>query len=430
MKQQIAELVADSLTRDIPLPLTREVTVLRHPGKVSVLVGMRRTGKTWLCFSRMQELLLQGVERHQLLYLNFEDDRWSGLTAKDLKWIPECFYALHPENHRKTCYFFFDEIQLVPGWEPFVRRLLDSGSLELTITGSSAKLLSKEVGTSLRGRGLTTEVFPLSFREFCRFHGIDLTKERAPFGASLRANLQDAANQFRVTGGFPEVQTMNRTIRDATIQEYVSAVILRDVIERHSVSNGLALRSLVRHILQSPATLLSVNKFWQSLKSMGIAVTKSTLMDFLEHLNDAYLCSFSEIGDPSIRRRQVNPKKVYAVDNGLVNAFGLPSTSDNGRQLENMIYMAIRAKGCHPDYWKTREGYEIDLVVEIGKKRTLIQACWSIENTETAAREIRALKSGMRELNVSNSLIITWDDPEREQDGIRIVPYWKWAVEP
>jgi predicted AAA+ superfamily ATPase len=428
MKLQIEEIVSDSMTRDIPRPKPREVHILRHPGKVSVLTGMRRSGKTWLCYARMQTLMSSGIARERLLYLNFEDDRFAGLTQKDLQWIPEAFFALYPDNREQTCHFFFDEIQLVPGWEAFIRRLIDEGKIEITLTGSSAKLLSREIASNLRGRALPTEVFPLSFREFCSFTGIRFDDKKQVIGAALRAKLRSAANRYRIAGGFPEVQDMTLEVREATLQEYFSAVILRDIIERHGVGNVVALRALVRHIAGNPATLFGINKFWGSLKSLGIALTKTTLMDYLKHLEDAYLCSFAELNDPSVRRRQANPKKAYVVDTGLVNASALPSNSDKGLQLENMVYMELRRRGCLPTYGKTVDGYEIDMIAGNDPSAPFIQACWTMSEPQTAEREIRALKIALRGHTKRPATIVTWDDPEAEQDGIHIVPFWKWAL--
>jgi len=376
----------------------------------------------------MRDLMANGVARDRLLYLNFEDDRLAGFTQKDLRWIPETFFAMNPDNHKKTCHFFFDEIQLVPGWEAFIRRLLDEGKIEITITGSSAKLLSKEIASSLRGRALPTEVFPLSFREFCSFAGIHLAGKKASVGATLRARLRSAANRYRIVGGFPEVQDMSQEVREATLQEYVSAVILRDIIERYGVGNIVALRALTRHLIGNPATLFSINKFFGSLKSVGIAITKTTLMDYVGYLEDVYLCSFAELDDPSLRRRRANPKKAYVIDTGLINASTLPSDSDKGFQLENMVYMELRRRGCLPSYGKTVSGREIDIVAEKNTSVRLVQACWSLDDPQTAGRETRALKEALRDHPERPATIVTWDDPESELDGIHIVPFWKWAL--
>ena len=427
MKSAIEELVNESLRREFPKPVARAVAVKRLPGKVSVLVGMRRTGKTWLCFQRMRELMAQGVPREQLLYLNFEDDRLAGLSVHDLKWIPEFFYALNPEGRKRNCHFFFDEIQLVNGWEQFVRRLLDTEKVEITVTGSSAKLLSSEIGSSLRGRGLATEVFPLDFGEFCAFNGIQ-TPDGGAIGAQMKSTLQHAAARYFETGGFPEVQGIESSLRRDILQEYVGAVILRDVIDRYAVTNVVALRALVRQILQNPGAALSLTKFAGTLKSLGIPVAKNSLLAYLAYLQDAYLCFPVEIHDRSVRCRQVNDRKLYAIDVGLQRAFTLGQTADQGRYLETLVFMQLRQQGYRPDYYRTKSGHEVDFVIAPGaRKKTLIQCCWSLENAETRERELRALSEAAAENPGCRCLVVTWLD-DGDTAGIRAIPFWKWAL--
>jgi hypothetical protein len=427
MKSAIEELVNESLRREIPLPVTRSVNVKRLPGKVSVLIGMRRTGKTWLCFQRMRELLRQGVARERLLYLNFEDDRLAGLSVSDLKWIPEVFYALNPAYRKQTCYLFFDEIQLVNGWEQFVRRLLDTEKVEITVTGSSAKLLSSEIGSSLRGRGLATEVFPLDFKEFCTFNGIHVPGAGA-VGSQMRAEMQHAAGRYFETGGFPEVQGVEASLRRDVLQEYVGAVILRDVVDRHAVTNVVALRALVRQILQNPGAALSLTRFTGMLKALGIPVAKNSLLAYLEHLQDAYLCFPVEIHDRSVRRRQVNDRKLYAIDVGLQRAFALGQTADQGRFLESLVFMKLRRQGYRPDYYRTKAGHEVDFIVGPSDDKTLIRCCWSLDKAETRERELRALREAAAEMPGSQCMIVTWLEDD-ETAGVRVLPYWKWALE-
>ena len=428
MKSVVEELVNESLRREIPVPVARSVNVKRLPGKVSVLIGMRRTGKTWLCFQRMRELMAQGVSREQLLYLNFEDDRLAGLSVRDLRWIPEFFYALNPKFRRQTCYFFFDEIQLVDGWEQFVRRLLDTEKVEIAVTGSSAKLLGSEIGSSLRGRGLATEVFPLDFKEFCEFNGIQMPSGGA-VSAQMRSAMQHAARRYFEAGGFPEVQGVEASLRRDVLQEYVGAVILRDVVDRHAVANVVALRALVRQILQNPGAALSLTRFTGTLKALGIPVAKNSLLAYLEHLQDAYLCFPVEIHDRSVRRRQVNERKLYTIDVGLQKAFALGQTAaDQGRYLESLVYMQLRRQGFRPDYYRTKAGHEVDFIVEGSRGKVLIQCCWSLEKAETREREFRALSEAADENQGSQRWVVTWLE-DGDVDGVRVLPFWKWALD-
>jgi len=179
---------------------------------------------------------------------------WGGVA--DLGGIIETYYRLFPDNRERTCYFFFDEVQNISGWEMWLRRLLDTEQVQIVVTGSSAKLLSREISTALRGRSLRTEMFPFNFRESLAHEGIGDIPLLRP-GAKKRALVENRLRRYLLTGGFPEVQSVADHYRIAILQEYVDVVILRDIVERYQVSNILPLRALIRHLLASPATLFS-----------------------------------------------------------------------------------------------------------------------------------------------------------------------------
>ncbi|MEI6515358.1 MAG: ATP-binding protein [bacterium] len=426
MKERLQQVVDDALSRNWPVPKRRDVVVKSHRDMVSVLVGMRRTGKTWLCFQKMCDLVEQGTSRDRILYLNFEDDRLTGLSAEQLQWLTEFYYARNPANREKECHFFFDEIQNVPGWEKFVRRLLDSENVRITITGSSAKLLSKEIATCLRGRALTTEVFPLDFPEFGRFHDLSMPSG-GNFGAVTRSRVMQAMDSYLLGGGFPAVQDMAPEMRHEVLQNYVDVVLLRDIIERHHVTNVPVLRALARHLLQNPATGFSVTRFYGQLKAEGMACTRDTLHLLLGYLEDAYLVFPVELYARSAQRRRVNPRKVYLADTGLQSAFSVGQTPDRGARLENLVFLALRSKGFPVSYGLTESGHEVDFIYTQGGRPHLVQACWSMEQSQTREREIRALKAMVPELPGASCTVVTWMD-EGEEAGIPIVPVWKWLL--
>jgi predicted AAA+ superfamily ATPase len=427
MKERIRQVLDDALTRDWPVPKRREVPVKSHPGMVSVLVGMRRTGKTWLCFQLMHDLTKKGTPRDRILYVNFEDDRLAGSTSEQLGWLTELYYARNPSNRETTCHFFLDEIQNIPGWEKYVRRLLDSENVRITITGSSAKLLSKEIATCLRGRALTTEVFPLDFREYGTFHGVALAGDKG-FGAVARSRAMQAIDAYLFAGGFPAVQDMQQDMRREVLQNYVDTVLLRDVIERHHVTTVPVLRALSRHLLQNPATGFSVTRFHGQMKSEGLACTRDTVHLLLGHLEDAYLVFPVELFSRSAQRRRVNPRKIYLVDTGLLGAFSLGMTADCGARLENLVFLALRRRGWPVSYGLAGDGHEVDFVCKQDDRPHLIQACWSVEQPQTRNREIRALKELAEEYPGATCTIVTWMD-EGEEDGIPILPVWKWLLD-
>jgi len=432
MDALLEQIITDFHERPLPHLTRRSTGLPTLPGKIDAVIGMRRTGKTWFLYQQMQDYQAQGIPKDRLLYINFDDERLLPMGRDDLRRIPEIYYRLFPEHKQGTCYFFFDEIQNVEGWEPFVRRLKDTEDVQLALTGSSARLLSREIASTLRGRSLTTEIFPFSFREALAHQEIEIPAGRLP-GAERRALYANRLYSYLLHGGFPEVQGREDHYRRLILQEYVDVVILRDLVERHGVSNIAPLRYLIRHLLAAPATLFSINRFHNDLRSQGVACGKNTLHEYLEHLVDTYLIDTVSIMARSVRRRQVNPRKVYAIDTGLALAFRHDAHIDRGRLLENLVFLHLRRQHMEIAYFRSDEGYEVDFHVtaQDGSCR-LIQVTESLADARTRERELRALVSAMEQCRLDHGIIVTLDDTDRiEHEGrvIDIVPAWRWLLD-
>lgn len=429
MKNVLDRLIDDFHERELPQLMARHQVMPWVPGKANVVIGMRRSGKTWFCYQQMQELLEKGLKKERLLYLNFEDERLLPFSDRDFQLVLETYYRKFPELKNERCYLFLDEVQRIENWDRFVRRILDSEQLSVCVTGSSSRLLSTEIATSLRGRSFTIEIFPFSFREFVRYQNVEVKSTRQ-FGSKARATLQNLVGRYLKIGGFPEVQALDDEIRREVLRNYLDVVILRDVVERHSIGNTVALRYLIRHILSAPATRFSVNKFYNSLRSQGVACTKNNLYDYLEHLTDTFLLYQVPISSRSETVRRVNPKKIYSIDPGLLEAMSLCMTDDRGALLETLVYMHLRRQGYAPDYYVTKDGAEVDFVLSGPKRsgRRLIQVCWDIHDPATQKREVRALLSAMEDLGVSRGTIVTWMDEDDSDERLHIVPAWKWLL--
>jgi len=429
MKDILYRLIDDFHERDLPELMNRDHSAQPTPGKAHVITGMRRAGKTWYCYQYMSELLATGLGKERLLYINFEDERLLPFSTGDFQEILDTYFRKFPSFKNKQCYLFLDEIQNIEGWDKFVRRALDSEKLEIWVTGSSSKMLGAEIATSLRGRSRTTEIFPFSFMEFLRYHAVNL-KSSSRFGAQTRAALQNMVEKYLFIGGFPEIQLLDDETRHQIHRNYIDVVILRDVVERHAVSNTVALRSLIRHILAAPSTKFSINRFHNTLKSLGIACSKNDLYHFLDYLTDAFLVYPVMIHSRSHKARQVNPRKIYVVDTGLLTSVSYRMTEDRGALLENLVYMHLRRQGKVAEYYMTKSGAEVDFVVRElrNTESELIQVCWSMDNLETRRREETALKDAMKELNIKRGKIITWLDEYSVGEDLEIVPAWKWLL--
>jgi predicted AAA+ superfamily ATPase len=365
---------------------------------------MRRSGKTYFLYQQILKLMSKGIGRSSILYINFEDDRLLPLAHTKLAKLVEAFYSIYPENHEKKCYLFLDEIQHIEDWPLVIRRLHDSKNVEIFLTGSSAKLLSKEIATGLRGRSLSTEIWPYSFDEFLRATGKRI--ERRLYDKKAQDQLRHAFDHYLSTGGFPEVVSLMSDVRQQVLQEYIDVVAYRDIIERHEISHPAVVKYMIVSMIHNVGRPFAIHKFYNDVKTQGHAIGKDRLYTYAEHIEDAYLAFSLPLYNRSIRRSQTSPKKLYAIDPGIVRALTLDYDSDLGRLFENIVYLDLRRRGAKVSYYITKEGYEVDFVAQMARgQKKLFQVAWDMENKETLKREERALKAGREELNAAGEII-------------------------
>lgn len=372
-----------------------------------IAIGMRRSGKTYFLFQTMRDLISRHISIDRLLYLNFEDDRLQPIDQKKMGELIDALYTQQPSLHDQKCFLFLDEIQNVEGWPLVIRRLLDTKDVEIYITGSSAKLLSKEIATSLRGRSLSMEIQPYNFQEYLSAKEIPLPSR--PFGRKLLDKYGLHLTGFFQCGGFPGVQTLSTQERIEMLQNYVEVVVFRDVVERHRVSNISLLKYFVGALLKNTASRFSINKFYKDIQSQGYKVGKDTLYNYLEYLEDAFLVYTVPIFTESLRILEITPKKIYAVDNGLINATTFNFALNFGKLLENQVYLDLRRQKKEIFYYMTSEGYEVDFVTkDLEGNYEIIQVVWDQKDAKTFEREERALRSAEKELGIKGR-IIDWE---------------------
>ena len=418
-----------------PVPLTRrEAQLPALPGKAHAVIGMRRAGKTTF----LRQLLTErrtGLPPERAIYLSFDDDRLAGMGAEQLGFLLEEYYRRHPAlRGRELVYWFLDEIQLVPGWERFVRRVLDTEKMEIVVSGSSAKMLSREVHTSLRGRGLATVIRPFSFREFLRHRNEEPKREPRCWTAAERSLVEKRFGEFLVAGGFPEAQGLSPALRVELLQGYVDTVLFRDVVERYGVTQVAALRWVVRQCLRNPAGSFSVHRLHQDLKSQGHGVAKDAVHAIMGHLADAFLLSAVPVATESERQRNSNPRKLYPADPGLIQAFDVSRRPNVGHALETVVLNELERRGAEVGYLKTPSGWEVDFLARYpAGGAELLQVCAEIGNQATLERELRALTDvakmhprATRRLLVLNSDGLTGV----KSSGITVQPAYEWLLQP
>jgi uncharacterized protein len=381
---------------------------------VVVISGVRRCGKSTL----IHQIRESRTERDY--YLNFDDERLIAFTVEHFQLLQETFVELFGEQR----IWYFDEIQSVPGWERFVRRLHDLGH-KVFVTGSNATMLSRELGTHLTGRFIPLELFPFSFAEYLRFRKVPYSS-RDRYKTESRAAILRHFNDFSVQGGFP---TFLKDGQTSYLTALFESIIYRDVMVRNKLTNEKEILELVHYLASNTAKLSSYN----ALARISTLRHPTTIKNYLSFLEDAYLLFQVNKYDPSLRKQIQNPKKIYFIDNAIIRKVGFMFSEESGRLLENLIFVELRRRG-HEVFYHHGRG-ECDFVLRQGMRISqAIQVCDRMENPETLERELAGLAEAMNAYDLPQGTLILRDAPEKQIDlgtgkTVRQVPAWKWILE-
>lgn len=395
--------------------------------QVVTITGARRAGKSFLMRQAAKELQAGGVNKNNILFVNFEDPRFSQLDVKLLGQIYDTYLEfLAPEGQ---IFVFLDEAQEVKSWEKWVRSMHELQKAKIVVSGSNAKLLSKELGTLLTGRHLDLTVFPLSFREFLSFNGLelkgklDLVDKRIEINRLLRGYFE--------FGSFPEVALSDQ--KREILLNYFEDLVSKDLMRRFRIRKQQELKDLIKLYASNIATLTTYGSMEKYLK-----VTRGTIERFSGYLEQVYLFFFLKRFSFRVKAQEKDPRKVYSIDAGLSNAIGFRFSENLGRLAENVVLLELKRQqslnpGLELFYWKDVHHREVDFVLKEGLKvRQLIQVCWNVSDLKTKDRELRSLKKAMGELKCNNALVITEDyEGEETMNGKKVVfiPLWKWLLQ-
>jgi len=407
----LIELVKDYVEKPLPNLISRDLNVpldLNIKRAISI-IGPRRAGKTYYMFQ-----LARGLNTQSRLYVNFEDYRLVAADFRDIIRVVEIFYRLFPESKNKKVYMFFDEIQNVANWEIAVRHLIDNEKCQIFLSGSSSKLLSKEIATQLRGRTLSYELFPFTFREFLRAKDFEINE---PFSSSAKLKLLSLLEEYLKFGAYPEVALEKE--KRKILEEIWDVTIARDVIERRRIRNLKVLKLLIKALRESKR--FSVYKFYNFLKSIGLKVSKNTLYFYLEALKDSLVLFDVHAFSPSYKNIEKSIPKIYFADAGLYL-----DNFDIARSMENSVFLVLRMKYRNIYYYETSNRKEIDFLFKQGNKLNLIEVAYEIDQ-----EHIKKLDKAMNELNLKGSTLITWNEEEKiktKSGQIDAVPLWKFLL--
>jgi hypothetical protein len=423
-KSKWIELLKDWSEKSLPKIIPREIKIAVDSDlKRSIsIIGPRRSGKTYQMFLLAEELAKK-IGKDRIAYINFERADLDLMTEKDLMLMLEAYYELYPQNKNRTVWLFLDEIQNVSNWERFARTCLDEG-IKVVISGSSSKLLSKEVATSMAGRNISYTLLPFSFKEYLIAKEVKIQEH---YSSSEKARISSLLNEYLISGGYPEA-ALYPVERERILKDIFETAILKDVVERNKIRNTTVIKIMVKTLLT--AKEFSTHKFYNQLKSQGIKVSKTTIYTYLGYLEDAFfIFPLRKFSLSYIKSGQTIPK-IYFVDNGLLSIHGV---DDKGRLMENLVFVELMRREKIISYYQGVLKEEVDFVIRKGKKvEQLIQACYDIDKPETYDREAKALIKASKEFRCKDLLIITKDE-EKEQvikgNKIKIIPLWKWLLE-
>lgn len=374
---------------------------------ISVISGVRRSGKS--------TYLAQLSERFSnFYYLNLDDERLLNFSIEDFQRTLIIY-----KKHYQSKLIFIDEIQNIPSWERFIRRIYDEG-YKIIITGSNSKLLGSELATHLTGRYLKFEMFPFSFKELLQYKNIDFSTIISNTKASILSQL----DYYIENGGFPEF--INQQNTDYLRQVY-NDILYKDLIVRFNIKNHAIFKNLAQFLFTNFTKPISYNSLSKILNVNSV----NTIKNYIDYLQQAYLLFECYKFDYSLKKQNTYEKKIYVIDNGLRNAISFKFSADIGRHLENLVFIELKRRSKEVYFYKTKENYEVDFIVHENPIQ-LIQVTYSMLNNETALREKRALFSAMKELGLKESSIVTYNEQEIITENgyiINIIPVWKWLIE-
>ena len=420
--QKQSEMPFSVIDRDVSLPI--------DGNEIITISGVRRCGKSTLMEIAINRLLANGIKKENILWIGFDDERIKYMTAEELDLVLQAYREMYPATELKDVWMFFDELPLVKDWEYFVLRLFKGSCKHIFICGSNASTLSVEMKSALRGWPHEIEVWPLSFREYLRFKGVDADSHLD----QDKARVQVAFNEYNRLGGMPEPTLMPvLSEKYRKLQDYFDVMLLRDLVEHWQISKPQTVRYFLKRVMTTIASRLSVNAIYREIKASGRKVTKDDLYDWLAWAQSIYLVRKLDVYSRSVKSEISIPGKYYVIDNGLRSAVIPLQSDDDGKQLENTVYLELLRRKAHNEELSFfSESGECDFVVSEGDEvKRLIQVTWDISDAETRKREFSGLLEAAKATGCRDLTIVTRDEEGEEiRDGlnVRIVPVCRFLL--
>lgn len=416
---------------EIPLSLhERSLQLPLNKQRIVTVTGVRRCGKSSLLHLTINRLLASGVDKEQILYIGFDDERLANMNVSDFDEILQAYRLMYPDRPLSSVYMFFDEIQIVKGWELFVLRVYKSYCKNVYVTGSTAQMLSGEMSSALRGWPDEYTEYPLSFKEFIAFKGVKANRYTEE-GAALMANM---FKSYLLTGGFPQAVLANvETERVKLLQAYFNTMLFRDMIEHYNISaSPSVVRYFLKRVFNNITKPSSVNNIYNDLKSQGLKLSKDSLYQWLDYACNIFLLHKVPKYSKSIIKQSTSLSKYYVVDFALAKSVLLPQSEEKGKALENAVYMHLaRHLNENEQIYYFNEGAECDFVIanDEGVKE-LIQVCWELDEFNTP-RECGGLCAASAATGCKKISIVTCNQAQSIHYGdlqINVVAAWDFML--
>lgn len=416
---------------EIPLSLhERSLQLPLNKQRIVTVTGVRRCGKSSLQHLTINRLLASGVDKEQILYIGFDDERLANMDVSDSDEILQAYRLMYPDRPLSSVYMFFDEIQIVKGWELFVLRVYKSYCKNVYVTGSTAQMLSGEMSSALRGWPDEYTEYPLSFKEFIAFKGVKANRYTEE-GAALMANM---FKSYLLTGGFPQAVLANvETERVKLLQAYFNTMLFRDMIEHYNISaSPSVVRYFLKRVFNNITKPSSVNNIYNDLKSQGLKLSKDSLYQWLDYACNIFLLHKVPKYSKSIIKQSTSLSKYYVVDFALAKSVLLPQSEEKGKALENAVYMHLaRHLNENEQIYYFNEGAECDFVIanDEGVKE-LIQVCWELDEFNTP-RECGGLCAASAATGCKKASIVTCNQAQSIHYGdlqINVVAAWDFML--
>ncbi|MDD7708949.1 MAG: ATP-binding protein [Prevotella sp.] len=381
--------------------------------EILIISGIRRCGKSVL----MQQIRDRLVEKD--FFFNFDDERLANFKLDDFQKLQECFVELFGEQHT----YYFDEIQNIEGWERFVRRLYNAGN-KIVITGSNARMLSRELGTHLTGRYIQVEIYPFSFQEYLAMNEIPVNAKTL-YTTTGRATMVKSFVKYMECGGFPKF------LQDGSVSYLTSlyeSIIYRDILTRNGLTNEKEMLEMMFYLASNATKRVTYSSLG---KVVGIQ-HPDTIKNYLEYIQQTYLISQLFRYDPSVKKQMMSPKKIYFVDNAIIKRIGFNATENNGVFLENLVFIELKRRGWDVYYYADKK--ECDFIVRKGLHISdAYQVTLKMDSPQTREREIAGVREAMQAYSLSKGYILTFEGKEtiNFDDGtiVEVVPVWEWILQ-